>query len=98
MRLLCISLLLIMTCFCAVSYGQQQSLSNNTLIFRNAAKNGDEALSIGKGELSKDTINSNTIKPSAHVSLQAESTRRTTQGKLYYNTLNLIVGKIQFRN
>ena len=67
-------------------------------MFRNAAKNGDEPLSIGKGQSPKDTVISNIIKPLAHVSLQAESTRRTTQGKLYYNTLNLIVGKIQFRN
>ena len=67
-------------------------------MFRNGTKNADEALSIGEEELPKYTVTSNTIKPSAHVSLQAESTRRTTQGKLYYNTLNLIVGKIQFRN
>lgn len=98
MRLPCSSLLFMMMAFCAVSYGQRQSLSNSTLMFRNAAKNGEEALTIGKGELSKDTINSNTIKPLTYMSLQAGSAMRAKQGKLYYNTLNLIVGKIQFRN
>lgn len=93
MRLPCISLLFVMMSVCMVSYGQCQSLGS-TLTFRNAARNGDEALTIGEGELPKYTVTSNTIKPSAHVSLQAESTRRTKQGKLYYNTLNLIVGKI----
>jgi len=93
MRLPCISLLLMMICFCAISYGQRQSLSG-TLMFRNKTKNADEALSIGEEELPKYTVTSNTIKPSAHVSLQAESTRRTKQGKLYYDTLNLIVGNI----
>jgi hypothetical protein len=59
-----------MVCFCTVSYGQWQSLSG-TLMFRNSASNGDEALSIRKGELLKYTVTSNTIKPLAYVSLQA---------------------------